>query len=515
MRILHLLCGGAALALAGIACASDGPAIGSWGVDLTGMDRSISPGDDFVGFANGAWSARTTIPDDRVSFGPFPNIRADADARTRSIIDALPATGHQPADQAGKIAALYQSFLDESAVKTRGDRPLRDLVRTIAEAKDKGALARIMGSANAGLGSSFFDLEFGANYATGQGYRLDIRQGGLRLAREYYVEPRHAETLKAYRMYAAELLALTGWPHPEQAAGDVVAIETEIAKASWSAAEMRDPMRTLNPIEPARLALVAPDFPWNAFLAAAGTDGGIRLNLATPDSVERIANVFRNTPLPALRSWLAFRTADNAAPYLTQPYEDLRFNFQKQIGGPAVTMPRWKRAVALVNDAMGSAVGELYVARYFTPYSQASIERLVDTLRQVFAARIRAAAWMSGSTRTEALRKLAALEVQVGRPTTPINYEGLSIFDDDLLGNVLRSHAFDWDRRIAAAHGAWNKSDWRFWPQYPTAYTENRQLVFTAAMLQPPFFDPRADAAANYGSIGAVIGHELSHQFDD
>jgi putative endopeptidase len=515
MRNIHLLCGGAALALTTISSASDRPAIGSWGVDLTGIDHTIAPGDDFVGFANGAWSARTTIPDDRVAFGPFSNMRANAEDQTRSLLDALPAIDERPTDQTGKVAALYQSFLNEGAVNARGDRPLRDLIGDIAGTADRGALARIMGKANAGLGASFVDLEFGADYATGHGYVLNLRQGGLRLSREYYLESRHSTTLRAYRAYVARLLTLAGWPQPEQAATDVIAIETEIAKASWTAAAMRDPLRTANPIEPSRLAAIAPGFPWQQFLAAAGTDGKIRLNLETPESVARIATIFRATPLPALKSWLAFRTADNAAPYLTQPYQSARFEFQRSIGGSATPPPRWRRAVAFANDAMGSAVGELYVARYFDSSSQASIERLVDTLREAFGARIRAAAWMSEPTRAEALRKLAALEVQVGRPRTSVDYEGLTVSKHDLFGNVLAAQAFDWRRRVAAAHGAWDKSNWRFWPQFPTAYAENRQLIFTAAMLQPPFFDPHADLAVNYGAIGAVIGHELSHQFDD
>jgi len=515
MRCTFMLCGGAALALAAAAFASDSPTIGSWGVDLTGMDSSVDPGNDFVAYANGAWLARTVIPADRVSFGPFANMRADADASTRSLLDALPAPAKHPADQAGKVAALWRSFMDEGAVGARGDRPLRELLKPIANTRDRTSLARLMGRANAGLGASVVELEFGANYSTGQGYQLGIRQGGLRLPRAYYLEDGHADAVAAYREYAAHLLTLTGWPDPPAAAASIVAFETEIAKASWSETEIRDPLRTLNPTDRRHLSGAAPDFPWAAFLSGAEVDAAVHLNLETPDSVARIGRIFKATSLSDLRAWLAFRTADRAAPYMTLPYQEARSRFQRVLGGPAVLPARWKRGVTLVNDAMGSAVGELYVRSHFTSDKQASIERLVETLRIAFAAKIRSAVWMSAPTQAEALRKLAALEVQVGRPRAVISYDRLNIDSTDLLGNVIRAHDFDWHRRVAAAHGAWNKSDWRFWPQYPTAYTENRQLIFTAAMLQPPFFDPHADAAVNYGAIGAVIGHEISHQFDD
>jgi putative endopeptidase len=515
MRCISMLCGGAALALAATAFASDHPALGSWGVDLTGMDRSINPGDDFVGYANGTWLARTTIPPDRVSFGPFANLRADADASTRSLLDALPASGRRPTDRAGKVAALWRSFMDEDAVTAKGDLPLRELLKPVAEAQDRAAVARLMGQARGSLGASLIELEFGANYSTGHGYLLGIRQGGLRLPRTYYLDPGHADAVKAYRDYAARLLTLAGWQASQNAAVGIVALERQIANASWSETAMRDPRRTLNPTDIGHLPGTVPGFPWATFLSGAKVDKDVQLNLETPDSVARIAKIFQSTPLPTLRAWLAFRTVDNAAPYMTRPFQEERSRFQRGLGGPAILPARWKRGVTIVNDAMGSAVGELYVATHFTSEKQASIERLVENLRTAFAARIRAAAWMSASTRTEALRKLAALEVQVGRPRSFTNYDTLEIDSADLLGNIVRARAFDWQRRVEAAHGAWNKSDWRFWPQFPTAYAENRQLVFTAAMLQPPFFDTHADDAVNYGAIGAVIGHEISHQFDD
>ncbi len=515
MRLARLLFTTALVAISSAAVAAGHAAIGTWGFDATGMNVAIAPSQDFDGFANGTWVAHATIPSDRTSFGAFANLRDDAYTRTRAILDGLPAGARNPADQPGKVAALYRSFLDETVVEAKGGQPIRPLLDAIGHAEDRDAVARLMGAANAGFGASFVAIEFGADHTNGAGYQLILSQGGLRLAREYYLDPQYASKVAAYHAYAAQLLTLEKWPDPSAAADQIVALEREIAAVSWTAADTRDPIKTLNPVDAAHLAIAAPAFPWASFLAGAGVDSGIHLDLATPGSIAKIADIFARTPLPVLRSWLAFRTGDNAAPYLSKSYVDARFDFQKAVGGPATPTPRWKRGVSLVNDAMGSAMGELYVARYLTPESRTAIEQLVENERRAFKAKIETAAWMSPATRAEALRKLATLEVQVGAPRHPIDYSSLAIQRDDLFGNVLRAHRFDWQRRVVEGHGAWNKSDWRFSPQFPTAYNENRQLIFTAAMLQPPFFDPAADAAANYGAIGAVIGHEISHNFDD
>ena len=488
---------------------------GGWGFDLTGMDRNVRPGDDFNRFANGAWDDRTTIPDDQVRIGQFANMAREANERTRLIVEAIPDVSATPVDQVGKVGQLYRSFVDDAGVEARGRGPLDSELARIDAAANRDDLAALMGQANASLGASLFDLDLSADQDGGKGYDVYLAQGGLRLARDYYVDPRFAGKLSAYRDYVAKLLDLSGWKDSRAAASQVVEFESKIAVASWSEEQTRDPITTRNPRTIATLERQAPGFPWQRFFDAAGLADLKGLNLSTPSSVQRLAKLYATVPLPVLKAWLSFRTADNASPYLSKAFVEARFELRHTTSGQAVALPRWQQGMEMLNTLMGSAVGELYVARYYPPETEVAMRQLAENVRAGLQREISNASWMSDSTRREALRKLATLEVQVGRPTNWIDYGSLEIRHDDLFGNVMRARAFDWHRRVAQRFGPWNKSDWRFWPQYPTAYNEDRQLIFTAAMLQPPFFDAKADPAVNYGAIGVVIGHELSHNFDD
>lgn len=503
------------MAMAVAVAANAGTGTGGWGLDLPGMDASIKPGDDFNRYANGAWEDKTTIPEDQVRFGAFANLRRDANEQTRLVVEALPDAGAVALDQAGKVAGLYRSFLDEAGVEARGRAPLdRELAR-ITAADDRAGIAVLMAQANAGLGAGIFGLELSADQDGGKGYELFLAQAELRLERDYYLDPRLAEKLSAYRAYVRQMLTMCDWPDARAAADQVVAFETRIATASWSENEQRDRLARRNPRTLATLERQIPGFPWRRYFNAAGLRDLTRLNLSTPSSVQRIAALYAATPLPTLKAWLAFRTADNAAPYLPKAFVDARFALRRATSGQLSALPRWQGGIQTLNTLMGSAVGELYEARYYPAEAGETMRGLVENVRAALGRQISEAPWMSDITRREALRKLARLEVQVGHPAARIDYGSLEIRQDDLFGNVLRARDFDWRRRVAQRHGPWNKSDWRFWPQYPTAYTENGQLIFTAAMLQPPFFDAKADPAVNYGAIGVVIGHELSHHFDD
>ena len=259
-----------------------------------------------------------------------------------------------------------------------------------------------------------------------------------------------------------------------------------------------------------------PAFAWRRFFAEAGLGNVQRVVMTINTSVPKLAKIFASTPLDTLKAWQAFHTIDAAAPYLPDAYVRAQILFRSQaLGGQATLAPRWVRAVGFVNEAMGSAVGELYVKKYFPRENHEQISALVSNLRATLQDRLEHLPWMASSTKAEALHKLANLEVQIGQPEVWIDYRKLRAHPGDLYGNAKRERAFDWQRRVSQLHRLWNKSDWRFWPQFSTAYTENNQLIFTAAILQAPFFDPKADPAVNYGGLGAVIGYELTHSFDD
>jgi len=491
------------------------PQIGPWGFDLTGMDRSVNPGDDFYSFANGEWLRRTGVPSDRTVVGSFPDLRFQSNIRVRQLLDSPRVAGVSSATQ--KAVLLYRTFLDENRIDKLGRAPIEPQIRRIAAIKTKMEMAASMGRSFGGFGASIFQLDLAYDRRKPKRYAVYLGQGGLGLPdRDYYVEPQFAATKDAYRAYIARMLRLIDWPQPDLAASQILVFESEIANASWSHADQRDPNTTYNPAGSADLERLDPGFSWGTFLHAANLTQAPQIIVTTNTSVHRLAGIFDATPLSTLKAWQAFHAADTAAPYLSGTFVQAHFDFHMHaVAGQVELAPRWVRAVSLVNEAMGSAVGELYASQSLTANTRRQMDEIVLGLRAALKQRLETLPWMSESTRSEALRKLANLQVQIGAPARWIDYSGLHLSDGDLFGNVKREKVFDWNRRVLQLQGPWNECDWRFWPQYPTAYTENNNLIFTAAMLQPPFFDPAADSAVNYGAVGSVIGHELTHSFDD
>lgn len=487
------------------------------GFDKSGMQTGVRPGDDFFAFANGAWVARTQIPSERSSTGTFPDLRSRANDRVHLLLQELAARRSPLRGSAAKVAILYRAFMDEDAVRARGAAPLIADIGRIQSAQSRDDLAEVIGLSFQSFGASLFDLDLSKDETAPSVYAVHLGQGGLGLPdRSYYLDPAYAPQRAAYQSYAASLLNKVGWTDPEVAAQQVVAFETLVAQASVSHEDLRDPAKVINPMDRPSVDRLGPEFPWSRFLAGAGLGRTRRFIVSTPGSVAAIARLFARTPLQTLKAWEAFRTADVAAPYLTEPFVSANFEFRRRsLQGQREIAPRWSRAVDMANEAMGSAVGELYVAAYASEADRAKMAELVENVRKALHARIAAANWMSQAARDEALAKLSRLEVQIGRPAQWINYSALTVAPGDLYGDVKRARAFEWKRRLGELPGPWNKSEWRFWPQYPTAYSENGQMIYTASMLQPPFFSANADPAINYGGIGAVIGHELSHHFDD
>ncbi|HEY1749943.1 MAG TPA: M13 family metallopeptidase [Caulobacteraceae bacterium] len=506
------------IGLGALAQPSNGPQIPPWGFGLDGRDTSISPGADFYGYANGTYVKNLVIPPDRSRFGAFDTLAALSESRVHTILEGA-AADKQAGGSEAKIGAFYRAFMDEAHADALGDKPLAPELAAIRAASSRSAIAHLMGEGTRGFYGSFFDVGVQIDSKDPAHYAVYLGQGGLGMPnRDYYLQPSFAAQKTAYQAYVAQMLGLVHWPDAEAQAKAIVELETKIADASWSLAEERDPLKTYNPTTPEELARTAPGFDWAAYLAGADLPGVKRVVVNENTAVPKIAALFAATPVATLQAWEAFNAADSASPFLSKPFVDANFEFRnKTLSGQKEQRPRWKRAVGTLDADMGEAVGRLYVAKYFPPESKAKMVALVGNIRTALAARIQRLDWMSEATKAKALQKLSMLTVKIGYPAKWRDYGTLHISADDLVGDVERSAAFEWHRRVARLYGPVDKGEWIMTPQTVNAYYNPRvnEIVFPAAILQPPFFDPHADMAVNYGGIGGVIGHEMTHGFDD
>jgi len=497
---------------------SGAPQIPPWGFDLAGRDTAVAPGGDFYGYANGAYVKKLVIPPDRSRYGAFDGLQALSEDRVHGILEK--AAGDRDAGgEAGKIGAFYRAFMDQGRVDALGARPLAPLLAAIRAAGTRPAISRLMGEGAKGFYGGFYGTAIEVDAKAPAHYAVYLGQAGLGLPdRDYYLEASFAAQKTAYQAYVAKILTLAGWPDADAQSRAIVELETQIAQASWSRAEERDPIKTYNPMTPAELQQLAPGFDWAAYLAGADVGSVKRVVVNEKSAFPKIAAIFAATPIKTLQAWEAFNVADSAAPFLAKPFVDAAFEFRnKTLSGQKEQRPRWKRAVGTLNGDMGEAVGRLYVAQYFPPESKAKMLALVGNIRDALKARIQRLDWMSDATKAKALLKLSMLNVKIGYPAKWRDYGALYITADDLVGDVDRSAAFDWRRRVRRLYGPVDKAEWGMTPQTVNAYynpTQN-EIVFPAAILQPPFFDPAADPAVNYGGIGGVIGHEMTHGFDD
>ena len=493
------------------------PHYGSWGFDRTGEDTSVKPGDDFYAFANGTYVKRTEIPADRSRFGNFDALSILSENRVHAILEEAAAhPGGSPADQ--KIGAFYTAFMDHTRVNQLGARPLQPDLDRVKAAANRAELAAIMGQSNSRFGASLFNLRPVPDARDPTRYAVYLGQAGLGLPdRDYYLKPDLAAKKAAYQAYVARMLGLAGWPDADAQAKAVVDFETRVAEASWTKAERRDRDKTYNPMTLAQLAQAAPGFDFARLLAGAGLGGVQRVVVAENTAIPKLAAVYAQTPLDTLKAWEAFGVVDAAAPYLPDPFVQARFDFRDHtLKGQPEEEARWKRAVAAEDGALGEDVGRIYVARYFTPQAKAEMEQLVANLKAAFRVRIERLSWMTPQTKQQALEKLAAFSVKIGYPSKWKTYD-FEVSPTDLYGDAERAKAWDWRYRVARLNGPVDRAEWGMTPQTVNAYYNStmNEIVFPAAILQPPFFDAKADPAVNYGGIGGVIGHEMSHGFDD
>ncbi len=466
---------------------------------------------------NGRWFEQNEIPADRASIGSFISLRDSSEAAVRDIIETAAEAQHDPL--AKKIGDLYASFMAEDQINAAGIEPIRATLEAVYATADADQfirlLAKLQGRGTAGLIGFYVYNDPGDPSR----YLFQIQQSGLGLPDEaYYREDKSADIRSGYRNHIARMLELAGRPDAEQAASRVFDLETALAAGHWDKVTLRDPQKRYNLLtRQAALELFPRLAPWLDELGASEAQTA-EIIVATPDFFRTAAQLLAERPLREWQDWLAMRVASSAAPYLAEEFvaEDFAF-YGTVLSGTTENKERWKRGTALVEGALGEAVGQLYVAKHFPPEHKAKMEKLVAGLIEAYRQSIRALDWMSEATKAKALEKLAKFVPKIGYPDVWRDYSGLEISADDVLGNLARAEAFELARQLARIGQPIDRTEWLMTPQTVNAYynpTMN-EIVFPAAILQPPFFDAAADDAANFGGIGAVIGHEIGHGFDD
>ena len=491
------------------------PQYGSFGFDVAGMDRSVKPGDDFYAFANGHWTTSTPIPADRSNYGMFTVLDDLSMSRSREILDkAAKAPG-------SRIGDLYASFMDEAAADAAGIAPLTPTLDAIKALDGKPAIAAKMGALlRNGMGTPFV-VYVNQDDKDPESYIVQMRQSGLGMPdRDYYLktDAEIAKARTAYQAYIAQLLTLAGEAQAGQRAAQIVAFETELAKVQWTRVDSRDSTKTYNKWHRADFAKNAPGFDWAGYFKAAGLDGQDAFLVAQPSAFAAMAKAIDAAPMGVLKDYLLVSTINAEAAYLSKPFVDADFAFnQTVLSGTPQNQDRWKRGVNLVKEMVGEDLGQEYVKLYFTPETKAAADLLVKNIIAAMGKRIDGLSWMSPDTKVKARAKLAAFTPKIGYTSKWRDYSGLEIRRGDLLGNVMRANAFEWQRGINKLGKPIDRAEWHMTPMEINAYANfgMNEIVFPAAILQPPFFDPHADPAINYGGIGAVIGHEISHHFDD
>lgn len=521
---------GTALALcmvASAAWAEGGKAtLGSWGVDLTSMDKTVRPGDDFFRYVNGSWLKTAEIPPDRSSAGSFQDLVILSEKRMKDIVAELAAKPYDKLTaEEKKLRDLHDAFLDQPQIEARGLTPAKKGLDYIAGLKTHKDVATAMGLTTMPFFTPF-NIDITYEDKRPDSYAFELSQSGLGMPdRDYYLseKPDIVTTREAYRTFLSTMLSLAGVPDAQARADKVLALETQMAKAQWPAAERRDRDKVYNPLSISQVKQLAPEFSWEAFFASSGiTQKGphgerqiiVRENTAMP----ALAKIFAATPVDVWRDYLTAHYLQSLAPYLPKAFDDANFAFYgKALSGNQQQLPRETRAVRLLDSKLGEALGKLYVAKYFPPEAKAKAEALVENLRKAYDESIRQLDWMTPETKTKALDKLHRFVAHIGSPDKWRDYSALMISRDDLVGDIERQQDFEWKRRLKRIDEPVDRGEWEMTPPTVNAYYNPplNEIVFPAAILQPPFFDPDADNAVNYGGIGVVIGHELSHGYDD
>ncbi len=496
------------------------PKLGTFGVDLAGMDTAVKPGADFNRFASGKWMQSTQIPADRSRWGMFDELREASDANVRKILEEQAQSKPAKGTNGQKAADYFAAYLDVAAIDKAGYAPVKAELDAIAAAKTLTDVAKLMGRP---------DLPTEAPIAMGvdldeknpDRYVVTVAQSGLGLPeREFYLkkDAQFQEIRTKYEAHVAKVLAMIGDKKAAANAKAILALETQIADRHWPIADRREREKTYNPRTIAELEKEAPAFPWKVYLDAHGYGGEKSVVVAESTAIPKLAQLFAATPVATWKAYLTYHFLRASSDVLPSTLDAEVFDFHgRTLSGQPEQRERWKRGVSAVNGALGEAVGELYVARFFQPKAKAEMDRLVENLRQAYAARIREVDWMTADTKKAALEKLASFRPKIGYPTKWKDYSALEITAGDAYGNVRRARLWQHEFTRAKLGKPSDRDEWFMTPQTVNAYYNPvfNEIVFPAAILQPPFFDADADPAVNYGGIGGVIGHEMGHGFDD
>jgi putative endopeptidase len=498
---------------------NEGASVPHSGIALSNIDHGVRPQDDLYQHVNGAWLKSTTIPDDRPLEGTFTALRDGAELAVREIIEEAAAKGEAASGIERKIGDLYNSFMDESAAEAKGMEPIRARLADVFATSSISDLVALAGRLFRSDVSGLFYLYPAPDAGNPERVLLYTGQGGLGLPDEsYYREEKFAPIVESYRDYVGTMFTLAGIPDSEDAAARVVALETALASHHWDNVTLRDPQKTYNlkSADEARELFPLLDTWFEA--ADIVPDKRQEMVVSTPDFFTGAAALLSSESLPVWQEWLALRVINAAAPYLSPAFVDANFAFYgTRISGTPRNKDRWKRGVAVVEAALGEAVGQIYVARHFPETHKARMQTLVNNLIEAYRQSITDLPWMGEETKAEALRKLGAFRAKIGYPDEWIDYSAVTVDSSDLLGNVERAHNADVDRHLDEVGKPVDHNKWLMTPQTVNAYYHPmlNEIVFPAAILQPPFFTADADDAVNYGGIGAVIGHEIGHGFDD
>lgn len=489
------------------------------GLDLELADKTVRPQDDLFRAGNGKWLATTEIPADKSSYGAFMQLRDLSDQRVRAIIEELAKGKHPAGAVEQKIGDYFAAYMDTAAIDKAGLAPVKPLLDSIAAIKDREQLAVWLG---AHVGSVGVPVPLGieADFKQPTINRLITWQGGLGLPdRDYYLkkdDERMAKARGAYETYLQTLAREAGLQ--EGSVQRVLAIEQRLAEAQWAKVDLRDPVKLYNPMTPAELAAQAPGFAWSSYFKAALLPDVDKLSVSQPSYVVAAAKVLDETPLDDLKAYLTLRALDARADVLPQAIRDAAFAFHgTALTGAKAERPRWQKAVDNVNGALGEAVGQVYVQRHFPAADKARMLTLVNNLLAAYKTSIDRLTWMTPATKAAAQDKLSKYMVKIGYPDNWRDYSKLEVRAGDALGNDERANDFNWRREAAKAGKPVDRREWAMTPQTVNAYYNPtlNEIVFPAAILQPPFYNPKGDDAVNYGGIGGVIGHEISHGFDD